>query len=1016
MPKGIRRRKFLTLAAAGVALPKALGQSDPASHLFPGLVSNKESARAQDSEGHLPAAASQAEIARQLAELSRIGKGNYERPRLKRTGEPRELKFNYHFEETAPGRNSAANEWSAYGTTSGKNAFNCLGRQMRVRYPAYDLAFSLEPGAEDFPPGELESFRLGLVDDKLPAIWAGWEYKGLAYRVSVMAVPFGDAGDAMDLYKLEIRNPSQSHLEGKFVAGVDGPPDMRLEGDVVRGLGDAPFFLTDPPQTTRLLTRDWGLVDKRTKSYFQGGGKADGPGIHTTRIGLDGLPVVYRVKVTPGKQYTVYLASAPRIGKLLPQPKKTGDLVFQYEVEGAAPRAADAIDYSGKDSPPICLRFDGVHDVDGDGYIEIRAKNADTSRLKHTRLSAIYLFPDGLKISNDAAVYSGSMNKQCLKFIDVGITPEVGWKNQVYDLSDAGLCRLNLIYGGDVAPGETKTFWIKVPPIHRRQPASMGAISHAFQQVLPGEAVPPFDSRQIAKMRSYPPVEAERSVIDFWNRFFSRLARIETPDPVLENVYLSRVATRAIHDVKVSEDVWFNVCSPWNYYDFSYRDHCYEAYAYDLAGLHDLAERLLKSYCMNMKDVPEGPIAFGDAPLRLGMREDGAWLTRPGQYDAQGQNLWALVQHYRLSGDRQWLEKTAYPFIRRGAMWLVNSRQRHMQEIKDPSDPRYGLIQAGAMEVWDMKKGMHQYYVDAWAILGLTEAAEAARAAGRSADRELFAREARELRASLYKSFQQTFRRTGLYEGNLWFGVESEGEGMYNFWGHTPLLWPTRTLDAHDPMLTGTFRAMERMANQWGGGLYSDSAEGCWPYITVDWAISYILRGEPEKTLDVFCAYTDTAGLTFSWGEGYENAQNLAGGDQPHNWADTLWLSLFRHLLVMEDGATLLLTPATMRRWQQGEKGIRIAKLPTDFGELDLAVEPRPDGSRIDYHFQIKPRGDQANRPLDKIVINARAPQGRKVAAVSLNGRPYEAFINEQVAILRPERNHEYRLRIDFAS
>ena len=117
--------------------------------------------------------------------------------------------------------------------------------------------------------------------------------------------------------------------------------------------------------------------------------------------------------------------------------------------------------------------------------------------------------------------------------------------------------------------------------------------------------------------------------------------------------------------------------------------------------MHDRAERLFRVYCKDVKDVPKGPIAFDGKPLQLGMLENGLWNTRPGQWDTQGQNIWALVQHYKLSGDRSWLEKTAYPYIRRGALWIVNSRHKHMAEVKDPKDPRYGLLEPGAMEVME---------------------------------------------------------------------------------------------------------------------------------------------------------------------------------------------------------------------------------------------------------------------------------------------------------------------------
>ena len=1017
MANRMRRRKFLGMATVGLALPpmaKAIHLDSLASPVD--VMATSISAKTAASEDSIPAKGLDAlEQANQIAKLSRIGKGEYAKPRLKKLGEQRELKYDFHFEETAPGRNSASNEWSAYGVTGGNNAFNNMGRDMRVRYPVFDLVFRLYEGEKEISPGDLDSFRLGLVRNNLPAIWGAWEYDGLLYKVSVMAILFDEQGNAFDLYKLEVQNRGTAPAKSRLAVGLDGPPDMRLEGDAVHGLGDALFLLVDQPEKDWLITRDWGLLDKRAKSYDRDGVPGVyAPAIVTTRIGLDGLPVAYRVKAAAGEPYTIYLAASPAIDRLLAQPKKAGDLLFKYEVEGAAPQTVDWIGYSAPNSPPICLRFDGACDVNGDGYIEIVARNAENSRLKHTRLSAIYIFPVGFKVEDLQAVYSGSLTKQCVRFIDVGSTPEVSSVNQTYDTSDVGLCRFNLGYGGRLLPGERKTYWLKVPPIHRRQPGSMGALSHAFLQVLPGEAVPPFGSEQITQLRNWSPVEAEQKVIALWDKFYGRAARIETPDPVLKDVYLSRLSTRAILDVKINDQVWFNACSPWFYYDFAYRDQAYVVHAYDLAGLHDLAERLLRVYCMDVKDVPKGPISFGDEPLQLGMDAAGLWITRPGQYDAQGQNLWALVEHYKLSGDREWLERIAYGHIRRGAMWIVNSRHKHMEEIKDAHDPRYGLIQAGAMEVTHMVKGMHQYYMDAWAVLGLQEAGDAAGALGLVADQKLFAQEARDLKASLHKSFRQTFKRTGLYEGYLWFGVEKEGEGMYNFWGHTPLVWPTHALDGHDPMLTGTFRMMERMANQWGGGLYSDEASGCWPYISVDWAISYILRGEPERTLDIFCAFTDTAGLTLSWGEGYRNEKNTASGDQPHFWADAQWVTLYRHLFVMEDDSTLLLTPATLRRWQQGNRPVALVGVPTQFGYLDLTIEPRPDGSQLDYRFKLAPKGDQASRELQKIVVNARTPCGRKATRVSLDGQPYENFFGEEVLIPRPERNKEYRLRIDI--
>jgi len=923
-------------------------------------------------------------------------------------------RFDTSFEECAPGRNSNANEWSAFGAV-GDRDFNCMGRDLYVRYPLYDLAFRILDGDKEIAPDSLDSFRLGLVNNRYPAIWGGWQSGDLLYKISVMTVPDEKNGN-YDLYKLEVRNPTGKPLPSKLAAVLEGPPDMRLQDDVVRGLGDAPFLIIDPTLKHELKFHDWGLCDKRAKAYATapGPGKTE-PAVSRYRLGLDGVPVVYRVKAETGRKYAVCLVSTPHIsGYLLKKPKQSGDLVYEYWVEGCVPQTLDYVEYIQKKSQPLFVRFDGAADKDGDGCIEIRSGVAANSRIRQTRLSVIYVFPEGTKIDDPAAVYGGSMNSNCVRHIDVGITPEQGPQNQYYDKSDVGFARLFLRYGAPVPPQATKTWWLKVPPIHRREPVSMGYIAHAFREVLPGEAVPPFPADRVSALKAADPVVAEKMVAGFWNSFFAKAAQFDLPDPILYDIYLSRLATRAILDVAITDDVVYNACSPFFYFDHAYRDQAYVVFANDLAGLHDRAARVLRAYCMDVKDIKKrGPISFDGQPLQLGMLENGLWNTRPGQFDTQGQNIWALVEHYKLSGDREWLEQIAYPYVKRAAMWLVNSREKHKRAVKDPNDPRYGLIEPGGMEVMEVGKGMHMYYMNAFAILGLREAADAAGSLGRTKDQELFSKQTAELTACLHASFAKTFKRNGLYEGNLWFGVEPEGVGMYGFWAHCCLLWPCRALDPHDPMLTATWRKMERMSRNWGGGLFSEGQGSYWPYIGVDWALSYILRGEPDRTLDYFCAYVDKAGGTLSWGEGYNNV--IAAGDQPHFWADAQYVNLFRHLFVMEHGSTLLLTPALFRRWHQGEKPIVVHNLPTHFGNLDLRIQPTAAGDELNYIVKLTPRGDQRKRNVSKIVLYPRTATGRAIASVTVNGKPTSAFTDTVVIIPKPPRGREYSIVVTTA-
>jgi hypothetical protein len=176
---------------------------------------------------------------------------------------------------------------------------------------------------------------------------------------------------------------------------------------------------------------------------------------------------------------------------------------------------------------------------------------------------------------------------------------------------------------------------------------------------------------------------------------------------------------------------------------------------------------------------------------------------------------------------------------------------------------------------------------------------------------------------------------------------------------------------------------------------------------------SYILRGEPDRALDYFCAYVDKAGGTFSWGEGY--SYTMAGGDQPHFWADAQYVNLFRHLFAMEDGSTLLLTPALFRRWHQGSRPIVVRGLPTYFGDLDLTIQPTPAGDRLDYTIKLTPRGDQKHRELSRIILYPRTATGQPIASASVNHKPVSAFTDTALVIPTPPRSKELRVTITTA-
>ena len=249
-------------------------------------------------------------------------------------------KFETSFEECAPTRNSGANEWSAFGAI-GNMDFNCMGRELWVRYPVFDLVFRLYEGDQEIEPGQLPSFRLGLVNDRMPGIWGGWQHDGLLYKVSVMTIPDREAGQFRSLQAGDPEPDRSAAADQARCRELTVRPTCGWKPAIVRGLGAAPFLVADPPVELHDVAPRLGPLRQagqgvRDRSRTRARRK---PAIGRYRAGWTALPVVYRFKAERDKKYVVYLAATPHIGGYhLAQPKKSGDLVYEYCVEGCAAR------------------------------------------------------------------------------------------------------------------------------------------------------------------------------------------------------------------------------------------------------------------------------------------------------------------------------------------------------------------------------------------------------------------------------------------------------------------------------------------------------------------------------------------------------------------------------------------------------------------------------------------------------------------------------------------------------
>ena len=432
----------------------------------------------------------------------------------------------------------------------------------------------------------------------------------------------------------------------------------------------------------------------------------------------------------------------------------------------------------------------------------------------------------------------------------------------------------------------------------------------------------------------------------WWDLMLARGARIETPERVVADTYRASLAYQWIGrdhgEVHAGE----------GFYDEVYlRDGSYQLWSLGLAGyLREARESL-------------------DAMRRF-QKADGQFVSQEGQFDAHGYALWALVEHYRLTGDRAWL-RSAYPAIRKAAEWL-NAR------LWDParSDRAYlGVLPnspADGENLWAGRNHIVGY--DFWCLRGLLEAVDAAGILGETSDAERWAGWARRYRSAIEAHLKQASAR----------GFPPSYEGAGTHWGDLECLFPTLLFPPSDRRVAAT---IDEVVNRFGGG----QVEGClrWspgamsaihPYLTQFVTNDALVLGDQATALRLFYGMLLHSTSTHGFPEGVHYRTRTAWGDTvPHLWAAALYMITLRNMLVREQGDELHLSSAVPDHWLAPGRTVQAIGLPTRFGSV--SVTWRAEAGRILLRIQSRHR----NAPR-RIVIHL--PRRIRPVRAIADGRP----------------------------
>ena len=414
--------------------------------------------------------------------------------------------------------------------------------------------------------------------------------------------------------------------------------------------------------------------------------------------------------------------------------------------------------------------------------------------------------------------------------------------------------------------------------------------------------------------------EAVAATGQFWNGVIDRGIDISIPEAKVVNTFKASLVYDLIARDKI-DGKYYQKVNEFQYDSFWIRDAAYISHMYNISGYHEFARQVLA--------------VFPDW-----QKADGNFVSQNDQFDGWGQVLWAFGQHYRYSGDREFIT-SVWPSIRRAFDWLTSAREMDPKHLMPATTPGDNELITG-----------HVTGHNIWALAGLKNIIWLAEEIGESADAARFRAEYDDYFTAFMINLKTMIRSSG---GYIPPGLDSLGGCD---WGNLLSVYPEQILEADNPMVTAT---LEHARGKYQEGIMTyDNGRYLHHYLTIRNINTALILGQQEQAIKEFydvLAHTSSthAGFEFTirpWGD-RDFGMNLS----PHGWFASEYRTVLRNMLVREEGNDLHLLSALSPEWLQKGETIAIKQAPTAFGTVnfEMVVQGRGAVLTMDNNFSQTP-------------------------------------------------------------
>ena len=310
------------------------------------------------------------------------------------------------------------------------------------------------------------------------------------------------------------------------------------------------------------------------------------------------------------------------------------------------------------------------------------------------------------------------------------------------------------------------------------------------------------------------------------------------------------------------------------------RDSAFMIHALDKLGYHDQArEKLL--HLLGRQD------------------RDGYFVSQEGEWDSNGQVLWVMLEHHKLTRDLAFLRQV-YRGLARGADWI----ERKRKETKRVASPHFGLLPAG-ISAEHLGPSDFYYWDNFWGVAGVRRAALAAELLGHAGEARRFNGYAQDYWTEIERSLQasEKFAGTACLPASPYRRFDSGAIGSLC------AVYPLGLIEAAHPRVVNTVRLIEEKCLIGNGFFQEHFHSGVNGYLTAHLAQCYLAMGNPRvwRLVRYLLAH---ASSTYTWPEAFHPiTKGGCMGEGHHGWVSAEWILLLRNLLYNERGDRLCLTP-----------------------------------------------------------------------------------------------------------